>query len=261
MMIRPAELARIRHGEIDLAFRRWDRPRVRVGTRMRTGIGLVEVTSVDVVDERSLTADDARRAGAPSVEALTTSLAHRPDDPIHRVGLRWAGPDPRESLREEVPDAAEVTRIRAWLDRLDGSAGTPWTRDTLAIIGRNPGRRAPELADELGRDTGSFKRDVRKLKEKGLTQSLDIGYLLSPRGAAVLGSGAHAPARAGTPLPRVGAPASRALTAAGITSLESLTSRTEAEVGALHGVGPFALGRLREALDDAGLDYATARED
>jgi hypothetical protein len=32
----------------------------------------------------------------------------------------------------------------------------------------------------------SFKRDVRKLKELGLTESLEVGYRLSPRGAALL---------------------------------------------------------------------------
>ena len=256
MMIRPAELEAIRRGEIDLAFRRWARPRVRVGTRMRTAVGLVEVTSVDVVALRAITADDARRAGAASLKALTAALAPRAGDPIHRVGLRWAGTDPRELLRETVPDEEEAARLRAWLDRLDTASGQPWTRATLTIIGENPGRRAPELAVELGRDTASFKRDVRKLKEKGLTHSLDIGYLLSPRGAAVLDAGIQAPARAGTPLPKVGAPASRALTGAGITSLESLAAHPEAEVAALHGVGPFALTRLRAALDAASLDYA-----
>ena len=256
MMIRPAEQEAIRRGEIDLAFRRWARPRVRVGTRMRTGVGVLEVTSVDVVAERSITADEARRAGAPSRKALIEALSARPEDRIHRVGLRWAGADPRDELRETVPDETEVAHLRAWLDRLDAAAGSPWTRDTLTIIGANPARRAPELAAELGRDTADFKKDVRKLKEKGLTQSLDIGYLLSPRGAAVLGGGAQAPTRAGTPLPKVGAPASRALTAAGITSLESLAAHPEADVAALHGVGPFALGRLRAALDAAHLDYA-----
>ncbi len=259
MMIRPAELEAIRRGDVDLAFRRWGRPRVRVGTRMRTGVGLVEVTSVDVVAELAISADDARRAGAASLEALVAALAARPDDPIHRVGLRWAGADPREALRETVPDEAETARLRAWLDRLDTAAGEPWTRASLTIIGEHPGRRAPELAGEVGRDTASFKRDVRKLKERGLTQSLDIGYLLTPRGAAVLGGGAQAPARVGTPLPKVGAPASRALTAAGITSLESLAAHPEAAAAALHGVGPFALARLRAALDAAGLDYAAER--
>lgn len=259
MMIRPGELAAIRRGDVDLAFRRWDRPRVKVGTRMRTGVGLVEVTGVDQVDLVDLSADDARRAGADSLDALVEALAHRPDTPVYRVGLRFAGVDPREELRDAVPDADEVERLRAWLDRLDAAAPYgPWTRATLTIIGDNPGRRAPELAEALGRETGEFKRDVRKLKEKGLTQSLDIGYLLSPRGAAVLGGGAVAGTRSGTPLPRVGAPASRALTAAGIASLEDLGGHTEASVAALHGVGPFALGRLREALDAAGLDYAPA---
>jgi hypothetical protein len=36
----------------------------------------------------------------------------------------------------------------------------------------------------MGRDTPSFKQNVRKLKERGLTESLDIGYRLSARGAA-----------------------------------------------------------------------------
>ena len=44
------------------------------------------------------------------------------------------------------------------------------------------GVRAADLARELGTETLVFKRDVRKLKELGLTESLAIGYLLSPRG-------------------------------------------------------------------------------
>jgi hypothetical protein len=32
----------------------------------------------------------------------------------------------------------------------------------------------------------AFKRDVRKLKELGLTESLDTGYRLSPRARALL---------------------------------------------------------------------------
>ena len=36
-----------------------------------------------------------------------------------------------------------------------------------------------------------FKQDVRRLKELGLTESLDIGYQLSPRGEAVLEGDLH----------------------------------------------------------------------
>lgn len=258
MMIRPAELTGIKAGEIDLAFRRWDRPRVKVGTRMRTGVGLIEVTSVEQVSLSALRAEDARRAGAASLTALKDALRHRTDRPVYRVGLRHAGADPRESLRETVPGSTEIEEIRAWLDRLDAaSRHGAWTRSTLEIIDRSPGVRAPELAAELGRETLEWKSDVRKLKEKGLTESLAIGYRLSPRGEAVLDHGGphrtRPPRPPGTPLPRnIGAPATRALRAVGVTTLEQVAGWSEQQLLALHGVGPIAVSRLGEALAERG---------
>lgn len=55
--------------------------------------------------------------------------------------------------------------------------------------------------------------------------------------------------------PKIGAPATRALEAAGYSRLEQLTKVTEAELGQLHGVGPKALGILREALNTQGLSF------
>ena len=46
--------------------------------------------------------------------------------------------------------------------------------------------RAGDLADELGLERLAFKTDVRKLKALGLTESLPVGYRLSPRGQAWL---------------------------------------------------------------------------
>jgi hypothetical protein len=46
--------------------------------------------------------------------------------------------------------------------------------------------RAEDLAASIGREKLPFKRDVRKLKELGLTESLLVGYRLSPRGRALL---------------------------------------------------------------------------
>ena len=66
-------------------------------------------------------------------------------------------------------------------------AGGPWTREVLQLIAGQPGVRAPDLAASLGRETPSFKRDVRKLKELGLTHTLPVGYEISPRGRAYLG--------------------------------------------------------------------------
>jgi hypothetical protein len=263
MMIRPDTLAAIRAGDVDLAFRRWDRPRVVVGTTLRTRVGLLEVTSVERVALSRITADEARRAGAASLAQLRTMLEAKAGRPVWRIGLRHAGADPREALRAAVPDASEVVSIRARLDRLDRASSIgPWTRATLAVIDRSPTVRAPDLAAELGRDTPSFKRDVRKLKELGLTESLDIGYRLSPRGIAVVDAESGAPRTDrqappdGTTLPRIGAPATRALRAEGVWTLEQVRDLDERWLASLHGVGPVAVRLLREALAERGWTFS-----
>jgi DNA-binding IclR family transcriptional regulator len=65
----------------------------------------------------------------------------------------------------------------------------PWTYAVLRAIAEHPGLRAADLAETFGRERLAFKRDVRKLKELGLTESLEIGYRISPRGQAVLSKG------------------------------------------------------------------------
>lgn len=59
----------------------------------------------------------------------------------------------------------------------------------------------------------------------------------------------------GNDFPRIGAPATRALEAAGYTNLRQLTKVTEAELGQLHGMGPKALGILRETLKAKGWSF------
>jgi hypothetical protein len=55
--------------------------------------------------------------------------------------------------------------------------------------------------------------------------------------------------------PKLGAPAERALAGAGIKNLQQLTKFTETEIKQLHGVGPNAIGKLREALAERGLSF------
>ncbi len=98
------------------------------------------------------------------------------------------GGGPRIALREstELTDL-DVATIDGRLERLDrASSHGPWTKATLDIIRRRPHTRAPDLAEELGRERDPFKIDVRKLKNLGLTQSFEVGYALSPRGEAYL---------------------------------------------------------------------------
>jgi pimeloyl-ACP methyl ester carboxylesterase len=56
--------------------------------------------------------------------------------------------------------------------------------------------------------------------------------------------------------PKIGAPALRALHAAGYNTLEELTQARAADLAKLHGMGPKALGILREALAAKGLSFA-----
>lgn len=187
MLIRAAELQGIRAGTVDLAFRRWSSARVRVGTRLRTQIGLVEVLSVDEVALDTVDEEAAGRAGSAR-EELVAFLGRRPDSRLFRIELRYAGADPRVALRAEDrlldADRTELTRR---LRRFDSASRRgPWTASTLEIVARRPATRAAELAGELRVETQVFKRDVRKLKELGLTESLEVGYRLSPRGRAFL---------------------------------------------------------------------------
>jgi antitoxin component YwqK of YwqJK toxin-antitoxin module len=54
-----------------------------------------------------------------------------------------------------------------------------------------------------------------------------------------------------TPLPKaIGRPATNALEAVNITSLEDVSKMTEKELANLHGVGPKAIGILKQHLDE-----------
>ncbi|SME90720.1 hypothetical protein L603_000200002200 [Cellulosimicrobium cellulans J34] len=191
MLLDARTLRGLQDGTVTLAFRRWTTPRVRVGTRQRTRVGVVEVTSVERVatgpdGSALLSDDDARRAGATSPAAVLARGAAREGD-LYRVGIRLAGPDPRVALREDADlDATAVEQIRAALARKDRAAAEPWTRQYLELIAAHEGVVARELAAGLGMARDDFKVRVRRLKELGLTESLDVGYRLSPRGRAYL---------------------------------------------------------------------------
>jgi hypothetical protein len=187
MLFPPDTLAAIADGRIDRAFRRWDRPRVRSGGRQRTMIGVIGFEAVEPVTRDELTDEDAQRSGFASLRELHAFLDRRATGTIYRVRLRLVGPDPRVALRETLPDDRDLETIAQRLARLDrASSHGPWTRALLETIRDDPGVRAADLAPRFGRERLPFKADVRRLKELGLTESLDVGYRLSPRGRAVL---------------------------------------------------------------------------
>ena len=187
MLIRRDVLDRILTHEIDLAFRRWQRATVKPGGTLNTAVGVLAIDAVDIVDESEISVDEANRAGFASVAALRKELARRTEGDVYRIRLHHVGDDPRIALREDADlDAEQLAAIAARLDRLDRARAEPWTRAVLELIRASPATRAPDLAASLGRETKPFKNDVRKLKTLGLTESLVVGYRLSPRGETFL---------------------------------------------------------------------------
>jgi len=150
--------------------------------------GLLGIESVEVIERNEVTSDDARYAGYASLDELLDEVDGRSEGEIYRVRFHRIGEDPRVALRNDDNLTTEdVEAITRRLNRLDRSSRHGiWTRDALLLIERFPGRRAPDLAAMVSRETQPFKTDIRKLKSMGLTESLEVGYRLSPRGEAFL---------------------------------------------------------------------------
>jgi hypothetical protein len=128
-----------------------------------------------------------RGAGYANRQDLVEELTERTDGTLYRIDLGALEADPRIALRKKHASDSEVQALIVRLDRLDArSGGAPWTRRVLDLIDAHPARRAGDLCKMAGQDKMDFKVNVRKLKTLGLTESLEVGYRLSPRGAALL---------------------------------------------------------------------------
>jgi hypothetical protein len=181
-------------GSITLTFRTWTAPRAKAGGRHRFGGLLLEIDAVERVDVDSIGDADARRAGYASADALRAQLAgHRHRGRVWRVAFRCAGADDRIARRNDAGlDPDKLARIEARLARMDRAASAgPWTRNTLALIAARPAVVSSVLARRMKMDRAAFKINVRKLKELGLTESLEIGYRLSPLGEAFVRASAR----------------------------------------------------------------------
>ena len=163
MLFKDAQLDDIRTGRVTVSFRRWRQPRVRVGSvyKVRSDLA-IRVLAV------------ARRDEDP---ALFRVDFERCDVPADR----------RAALARTEPTDEDIEGLLAKLADMDRrSRGAAWTARTLELIRDEPGRRAADLAAKLGLPTLELKARVRRLKALGLTESLEVGYRLSARGAAFI---------------------------------------------------------------------------
>jgi hypothetical protein len=125
-----------------------------------------------------------------------------------------------EAKRKKLTESKDII---AWLKK-DYGLGLGHARALDYVIRRGPNFEVRQTTGTHRDASGTLKLDGRKSKSSDLPAKL-------------------------------GAPAERALAGAGIKNLKQLTKFSEAEIKQLHGVGPNAIGKLRQALADQGLSF------
>jgi hypothetical protein len=159
---------------------------------------------------------------SPAAPSIWPSGAGRPrvSDPGRGCARRSASSRSRPSTRRRPATSPRRTRggpgarrsrssARSWTaTRSDPSSASGCATPEL-IRGLRCARTATSMAtrsrsSRLGTETLAFKREVRKLKELGLTESLETGYRLSPRRGlrdGTLSAGTHVRPSGRQPLP------------------------------------------------------------
>ena len=186
MIFTQAAIEGIKSGRVTLALRRWNTVGIKPGSLIRSSLGVIEIVSMEEVAEFADV--DAIAAGFKDASEATRIVDRLSrGGQRYRIGVRYAGDDPRKALREHTRlDRDEVADIHRLLTQMDRDQ--PWTLDYLTIIATQPGVVSARLAADLGVDRAAFKLRVRRLKNLGLTESLEVGYRISPRGRTVLDS-------------------------------------------------------------------------
>jgi len=179
----------IRSGDIRCTVRIWQRPHVKVGGRYALGGGAIVVDKIEETRLDDITAALARRCAFPSLVDLLKTAKHGPGERVFVIDFHYDNTGARPKAETGTVSAEELAELVRRLEAMDSRSKIgAWTLATLRAIEARPAVLAARVARSLGRPRDEFKRDVRKLKNLGLTFSLDIGYRLTPKGEALLAS-------------------------------------------------------------------------
>lgn len=184
MLFKEIHLNGIKSGKITLAFRKWQKVSVKIGSLLHTAVGLVEIRKIETVSENDITDKDALNAGFADKKQLLKSFIHNSTGTIFKISVGYHSADPRIKLREqtELPEQ-QFTDLKKKLERLDNySKQGHWTNKVLLTIKDHPNLHAIGIAKLTGFEKEWLKLNIRKLKNLGLTISHNVGYELSPLG-------------------------------------------------------------------------------
>jgi hypothetical protein len=179
---------RIRSGDITCTVRIWLRPRVKIGGRYALGAGAIVVDRIREGSLDDITPSLARRCGFPSVVDALKTAKHGAGERVFIIDFHYdAKAGARAKPETGTVAVDQLLELAQKLDAMDRrSQSGAWTQATLRAIAARPAVRAASLARTLGRPRDELKRDIRKLKNLGLTFSLETGYRLTPKGEALL---------------------------------------------------------------------------
>ena len=128
----------------------------------------------------------AKRSGFASLSDALKTAKHGAGERVFVIDFHYDD-NKRPKPATGVVSMEELVTVAKKLAAMDRRAKNgAWTLATLRAIEARPAVLAARLARSLGRPRDEFKRDVRKLKNLGLTFSLEIGYRLTPKGEALL---------------------------------------------------------------------------
>lgn len=174
----------IAEGRIRISFRKWKKPKVRVGgSYLIEPLGAIKVDTLSKVKVSSITVDDAQLAGFGAPGDLIAYLGVASEEVVTRIDFHFIGVIPREP----VPTIEEVyRRIQRADTRARRRGEDPWAITVLHVIAVNPGSPARVQAAKLDWETALFKSRARRLKQWGLLRSLPKGYQLTRNGGIIL---------------------------------------------------------------------------
>ncbi len=184
MLFKEIHLKSIKSGEITLAFRKWHKASVKIGSLMHTSVGLIKISDIQVVNEIDITDQDAALAGYNDTLQLLKSFGPNNRGNIYKITVCYHSADPRIKLREQT-DLSEnqFNELKNKVDKLNRfSKQGNWTNKILLAIKDNPNLHAIGIAKLTGFEKEWLKLNIRKLKNLGLTISQPVGYEISPLG-------------------------------------------------------------------------------
>lgn len=87
MLFKKEHLEGIKKGTIHLAFRKWEKLRIRKGTLLKTAIGLVKVLDITKVEESSISNEDLKNSGFQSRLELLNSFYKNAKGDIYKINI------------------------------------------------------------------------------------------------------------------------------------------------------------------------------